>query len=257
MKLSQLAGYKTNPVIMALRYETWLMKEEPYSAEAIEFMGRELTKPDRDRTGHFSASSLGSCARQQQFTFLGMPKLPETAQRMAVLVNGKHQHLKWQMAGLTDGFLPKAEVPISDNIWGLKGTMDGILYEGSVFEGKSQNSHGFRDLRQADYAKSDHVFQAGTYMLVEDREQAVIFYENKDNCDTKEFVVTRSRDLMNQVIERVEDLLTITEHEELAPMLPSCAAGEGWQYNYCAYRKVCPLMKSFAHAKETANAHHD
>lgn len=252
VKLSQLAGYTDQVPEVALRYEAWVMKEEPYSDEAVSFIGREMQAVGRDRRGHFSASSLGSCGRQQQFTYLGMPKAPETAQRMSVLVNGKWMHMKLQAAGITEGFLPEVEVPISENIWGVKGTMDGRTDKSKIFEAKSQNSFGFRKLKTSPEPKDEHIFQVGTYMLMEDQEEAIVFYENKDNQDTKEFKVFRTQALMDRVIQRIEKLLEITQASQLADMLPGCIEKTGWQYNYCAYRDVCPLMKSFAQAKATA-----
>lgn len=254
MKLSQLAGYSDDVPEISLRYEAWIMREEPYSDAAVAFIGREMQSVGRDRRGHFSASSLGSCARQQQFTYVGMPKREETAQRKAVLVNGKWMHMKMQAAGLTEGFLPHVEVPISENIWGIRGTMDGKSDKNKIVEAKSQNSFGFRKLRTSPEAKDEHIFQVGTYMLMEDKEEAIVWYENKDNQDTKEFTVHRTTALMDRVIQRVEKLIEITEAGRLADMLPLCMEKKGWQYDYCAYRDVCPLMKTLNQAKETADA---
>lgn len=255
MKLSQLAGYSDDVPQVSLRYEAWIMREEPYGDVAVEFIAKEMQAVGRDRRGHFSASSLGSCARQQQFTYLGMPKAPETAQRMAVLVNGKWMHMKIQAAGLTEGFLPEVEVPISDNIWGVRGTMDGRTDTNKIFEAKSQNSYGFRPLVTASEAKEEHVFQVGTYMLMEDEEEAIIFYENKDRQDTKEFRVHRTKELMDKIIGRIERLIDVTTQGALVDMLPDCVEKKGWRYNYCAYNALCPKMKTFNQAKEYADAH--
>ena len=63
-----------------------------------------------------SASSLGLLSDdRQEFTWLGwceMAPSPKTAQ---IFHNGNFMHLRWQMAGLTAGWLKDAEVPVPAN----------------------------------------------------------------------------------------------------------------------------------------------
>jgi len=253
VRFADLAGYRERPPVVAIRHEEWLRKGGEFSEEAISFFRGEMNKPERDRSGHFSASSLGSCQRQQQFTFLGWKQLPESPQKLSVLMNGDFVHLRLQMAGISAGWLAQAEVKIPDNPYGVKGTMDGITDNGEVVEIKSQNSYGFRTLRTAGSAKEEHVFQVGTYLTVTGREKGVIVYENKDNQEILEFQVSLTPELEAKVLSRLLDLQTTTEKRELFPMIEPCTReNKGWQFKYCSYRDRCPLMKNFAQAEKQA-----
>lgn len=255
MKLSQLAKYNLVPPVTLYKHEEWMINERPYTQEAIDFIARELAKVGRDRRGSFSASGLGSCPRQQQFTYLGLAKLPQSAQRMAVLANGTFVHLRLQAAGLSAGWLAEAEVPIPENVTGLKGTMDGTCYEGSVLEAKSINGRAFRFVQED--PKDEHVYQAETYLVVTGREKAVILYENKDDQSLKEHTVHHDDATDNKIIGRALELQGKTHDRELFPMLPKCLEGKGWQFDYCDYKDRCPLIQSFNQAVKTAEQEHD
>lgn len=248
MKLSQLGQYSKEPPIVALRHEEWMRKDEQFSADAISFIARELAQEGRDRRGSFSASGLGSCPRQQQFTYLGLQQLPQSGQRMSVLLNGTFVHLRLQAAGLTAGWLAEAEVPIPDNPLGLKGTMDGVTDNGYVLEAKSQNSWGYKKLMYADGAKEEHVFQAATYLVTSGREKAVILYENKDTQDAKEFVVEHDDALDEKIIKRALQLQNKTNDGELFDPLPDCVSKKGWRYDYCPFKDRCLKIKNFKEA---------
>lgn len=248
MKLSQLGQYSKEPPVVAFRHEEWMRKDEPFSEEAISFVSQELGKTDRDRKGSFSASGLGSCPRQQQFTYLGLQQLSQSGQRMGVLLNGTFVHLRLQAAGLTAGWLAEAEVPIPENPLGLKGTMDGVIDEGSVLEAKSQNDHGFKRLQYATEAKEEHVFQAATYLVCSGKDKAVILYENKNTQDVKEFIVKRDDALDEKIIKRALQLQNKTGDEELFDPLPDCVNKKGWRYDYCPFKDRCLKIKNFKEA---------
>lgn len=252
MKLSELAGYHKNPSIIKERHDAFVREERPFTAAALDFASQELARAtaDRDRRYGFSASSLGACPRQQQFTWLGLKPLAQSAQRVGVLLNGTFVGLRLQMIGLSEGYLKRAEVPLPKNEYGLTGTMDGELDDGeTVVEYKSINARGFNYLKQENAPKAQHVFQAATYLLAAGLSRLVVFYENKDTQDTKEFVVERSQDLELSVLRRSVELHENTDNRKLFPMLPECMEKKGWQYDYCDYKDRCPLIKTFTGAE--------
>lgn len=250
MKLSQLAKYSAAPPIVQFKHEEWMRKDEPFSPEAIDFMAKELAKGDRDRRGSFSASGLGSCPRQQQFTWIGLQKLQASARQMAVFLNGTFVHLRLQAAGLTAGWLARAEVPIPDNATGLKGTMDGEVYEGSVLEAKSINGRAFNFVK--DEPKPEHVYQVETYLVTTGKEKGVILYESKDNQDLKEHVVMHDEAADRKIIGRALELQERTADLDLFPVLPKCMEKKGWEYDYCDYKDRCLLIQSFNQAVKMA-----
>lgn len=250
MKLSKLAGYNTDKPVIMFKHEEWIINERPYSQRAIDFIARELAKVGRDRRGSFSASSLGSCPRQQQFTWIGLAKLKQSAQRMAVLANGSFVHLRLQAAGLSAGWLAEAEVPVPENVTGLKGTLDGVCVDGEVAEIKSINDRAYRFVQDA--AKDEHVFQAETYMVTTGAEKAVILYENKNTQDLKEHIVHHDDATDTKIIGKALELQNRTADLDLFPILPKCLEKKGWQYDYCDYKDRCLLIRSFKQAVKMA-----
>jgi hypothetical protein len=226
MKLGQL-GIPAHEEVVTPLHELWLktnFDQPEYSSTALEFASRQLASRGRDRTGSYSASSLGGCRRQQQLTWLGYPKTPLRPRQIEVSRNGSFMHLRWQMAGLSAGWLSQAEVPIPSNAYGLKGTMDGVLTGGEGLELKSCNANAFSGVRSFG-VKHEHLFQVHTYMLATGINTFCVIYENKDTQEWHEQVVHRDEDVMNAVLDTVELL----------------AEYEGWRYDWCEYRKVCPM----------------
>jgi hypothetical protein len=167
-----------------------------------------------------------------------MPKLPPTAQSAMRMHNGAMMHLRWQMAGLTEGWLGDAEVPVHSERLGLKGTMDGILFNDAIVELKSINAHGFS--RVATFGPLvPHLFQMATYMLCTGRKQGVFIYENKNDQDYREIPVTAEEVPLAEA-EIAAGLVwqTITKRELVEP-LSKCLDREGWMYNYCPFRDRC------------------
>src|SRR4051812_19328188 len=129
MKFSSTVKLADPDLVVSKRHEAWISEEDHrmYSQRAIDFAQAQLGSVGRHRQGTVSASSLGECGRYQQFVYLGMPKLPPDAKNAAKMANGSFMHLRWQMEGLTEGWLSFAEVPLGANAYRLSGTMDGLL----------------------------------------------------------------------------------------------------------------------------------
>lgn len=260
MKLSTLAGYNRNPVVVEQRHEAFVASERPFTQQSQAFAEHEISKllrpnhGDRDRRRSFSASSLGSCGRQQQFTWLGLPRIKMTGQRRGILLNGTFVGIRQQMVGLSEGYLREAEAKIPDNDFGLKGTMDGVHEDGEhLVEYKSQNDRGFKKLIYDKAAKAGHVFQVGVYLAITGMAKAVILYENKNDQTIKEFVIHRDDEVETKVLTKVHLLDDSTDAEVLLPMLPKCKEKTGWEYDYCDYKDRCPLINGWAQAKEMAD----
>ena len=259
MKFSELAKVHSQELIVSPRYEAWIKANSNphFSDEALEFMHRALIdqRTPRDRRGSVSASSLGKCQRRQQFTFMGMPEMPYSAKTSSIFVNGTFMHLRWQMAGLTEGFLAQAEVPVpKDNAYRLSGTMDGVLHEGSILELKSTNSYGFsRVLLWGPLF--GHEEQGATYLLATGAEKVVFVYENKDTQEFKEIVKHRDELPLETIIMAVERLWEAIDRKVLAP--PLDAVYEPKQpCSTCQFRDVCLTVETWDQAQEVADEVH-
>lgn len=257
MKFSELAKYQDGKgLIVSSRYKTWIAKNANphYSAEALSFGHQQLLlqSNQRDRRGTISSSSLSSCQRRQQFTFLGMPELPPSPKLAAIFQTGTFMHIRWQMAGLTAGWLSEAEVPIGKNTYELSGTMDGVLDEDSVLELKSCNSNSFRRVLSFGPLEG-HLFQVGTYVLTTGREKGVLIYEDKDTQEFKEFVFPRAELPLIEIEFGAKLLWQRITAEQLVEPLDECLAKSG-KYLGCPFRDNCLKIRSWEEASDLADS---
>jgi len=226
------------------RHEKWL-SENPspeYSKEALAFASSVLRSDvggNRRRSTHFRASSLGSCERKQMFSANKIKGINYIDSDLSnIFATGNFMHLKWQMAGLTEGWLSVAEFPVESKIWSFGGTLDGILYDGSLFEYKSINPRGFSNV--CEYGpKKDHILQAHGYMHLANLPAVSFVYEDKGSGDWREFRMERDREKEDEILGIIERLSTHYVEETYPEPLKKCLDKEGYVYRQCAFRDVC------------------
>lgn len=244
MRFSEVAKRNDPELVVSRRHEEWLSHNANpiYTDRAVSFARDQLFMLPRERKGTVSASSLGSCGRKQQFEFLGMPQLPMDTKGAMKVQNGMFMHLRWQMEGLTEGWLLEAEVPVSG--FGLRGTMDGLLYDDSVLELKSINSHGFSSLRTFG-PPHEHMIQMASYLLCSRREKGVFIYENKDTQEYTEIVYTADQLPTREAYELNVEIRNKNAAQTLYEPLNDCIDQIGWRYNSCPYRDRCLQIKTW------------
>lgn len=241
MRFSETTKLTAPELVISRRHEEFVTQNDAhpqYSPDALSFAHEALSKPDRVRQGTLSASSLGRCDREQQFVYLGLPKVPPEAKAAMRMQNGSFMHLRWQMEGLTEGWLTAAEVPVPKNEYLLSGTMDGTLYNGAILELKSINSNGFS--RVTTFGPLlPHLFQMATYALCTGNTHGVFLYENKDTQEYAEIIVAPKDLPMLDVVDKAIALWSAIEGQRLAEPLEKCIDREGWVYASCPYRDRC------------------
>lgn len=242
-------------LVVSPRHDVWLVNNPnpQYSTEALKFAQEQLywQGHPRNRKGTVSASSLGSCRRRQQFTFLGLPEAKPAPRTAQIFQNGTMMHIRWQMAGLTEGWLAQAEVPVGKNDLNLSGTIDGIADDDTIVEFKSINTDGYRGVNTFG-PKHEHKTQVATYMLTTGREKAVIIYEDKNTQDYTEFVVPMDQELEFEVKASASQTWGLIKQENLAEPLPKCEEQTGVQYSTCPFRERCLMIRDWQDAKERA-----
>jgi hypothetical protein len=247
VRFSETIKLSAEDLIVSHRHDAWVVRNDAhpvYTPRALAFAQHQMSAGDRVREGTVSASALGECQRAQQFTYLGMRKLPPDAKNAAKMQNGSFMHLRWQMEGLSEGWLAEAEVPVPTNKYRLAGTLDGVLYEGSVLELKSINMNGFSRV-QTFGPLFPHLYQMATYMLTTGRSRGVFLYECKDNQEYKEIIVTPDDLPMKEAEEQAQALWEATEGQDLKDPLNDCMDRKGWKYNSCPYRDRCLLIHTW------------
>lgn len=242
MKMTQMIRDAALPITS--RHEMWMSKNPnpQYSQEALDFarlaLGHEVGG-NRKRSTSYRASGTGGCKRKQQFSALGYKGEVDIDATLAnIFATGNFLHLKWQMSGLTEGWLSQAEVPMELPEYDFGGTLDGILWDGSLFEFKSINSRGFSQVNEFG-PKNDHVYQTHGYMLLGGFEQVSIVYEDKGTGDWREFRVERDDNLVEEIKQSLIDLNEMKEREELPEPLSQCIDKTGYQYRHCPFRNIC------------------
>jgi hypothetical protein len=240
VRFSETIKLTAPDLVVSRRHDAWLMENDHpmYSERAKAFAASVFRARDRVREGTFSASSLGECMREQQFTYLGMPKLPPDQKNAMKMHNGSFMHLRWQMAGLTEGWLKAAEVPLGENQYQLSGTMDGIVFDESVLELKSINTNGFSRVT-AFGPLIPHLFQMATYLLVSRRKWGVFIYECKDTQEYQEISVGIGDLPMEEAERQAEAMWTSVARKELFEPLNKCLDRTGWKYHSCPFRDRC------------------
>jgi hypothetical protein len=252
---SQIAAVQKGLPITVMHEEWMTANPEPhYSKAAQEFAATQLagkSGSQRLRKRMFRASSAGQCTRRQVLAMAGVPKMEKiTPDLAAIFATGHFIHLKWQMQGLTAGWLKVAEVPVDRDDLRAGGTMDGICHDDGGFELKSINSRGFGSVNT--YGPKDmHDFQVHHYMYLGGLDHFSIVYENKDTQEWREFLVPRNEKTIRDVRESIERLNEYLDNKKLPPVLPECAAmSPVGPFRNCPFKDSCLKIKIFPRGKE-------
>lgn len=236
---------KTAELPITTAHERWLALPESqrfWSFEAMEhaekvFRGEVGGK--RHHEAPYRASGTGKCMRYRHFQSEELIEASVVDTRLNnIFATGDFLHLKWQMMGLSAGWLIKAEVPVESRDGLLAGTMDGITAADSVFEFKSINKRGFSQVVTFGPLES-HILQTHAYMYAGDYEKTSIVYEDKDSGDWREFLVNRDEEIIKKVKDELETLDLDYSNEILVEPLSDCQEKRGSLYRQCPFRDIC------------------
>ena len=241
MKFSQLIESVKINLPITPRHEAWLSKgNATYSPEALEFAQKVLSNDvggSRRRGTAYRGSGMGQCNRKLQLRTTKVKKRNPETSLMNIFNTGHFMHLKWQMAGITEGWLIKAEIPYENKELDFGGTADGIIYDGSLFEYKTINPRGFKDV--SEYGpKKEHILQAHSYMYLGELTATSFVYEDKGSGEWKEFRVERDESTIEHIEEHLRTMNKQRELKILPDPLTKCIDKEG-PYRQCEFKDVC------------------
>ena len=251
MSLAKIMKAAALPI--TTRHERWLAQGDPvYSQAAIDHAVAVYTRTvggqRAKRTPLFRASGAGQCLRKRMFSRLQVGERVHHDTRLQNIFNeGNAVHLRWQMAGLTEGWLSEAEVPADRPDLHIGTTLDGLLWDGSSWEHKSINDRGFGGVTTFGPDRK-HVMQMHYGFKAAGIVVGSITYENKNTQDWVEYRVHLDPDVMADVDRELEALIGGWESKSLPPMLPKCVAQEGAEWKNCPFRDLCPLMTTWKKA---------
>jgi hypothetical protein len=207
------------------------------------------------RVGRLSPSMMGRCKRESLFTYSGVPKLPESPESKDLMDAGKHDHLHWQMEGLSFPFdqpyMTKAEMFVVDRAMRFGGSIDGILLDGSIFELKTVFFSVMNRVMESG-ASFEHLMQvAGYWMLTGIPNASIVYYERGlgGYWEVRIHDIDKNNKAVSAAEQEVETLNVHIDNDTLPDMLPDCRMAVGKVYRDCRFRKICPKLKSVTEAQ--------
>lgn len=224
------------------RHRKWLADGAVVTPEAVErvtnLIRSDYTNRSRkdDGSGRFRPSMIGDkCDRKQWLSFMGYPSEPPSPTLRTIFDIGTWSHYRWQMWGLSEGWLADIEVPVSTD-YSVSGSADGITDDGAVFEFKTTNPRTFAQITKGheNVPLDAHVQQVHAYMDAVNTTRAVILYEEKSFGQFAECEVFYDSKIAEVMRHRCESM----PHNEPTP-LPDCMRNTGSAYHDCAFRKSC------------------
>ncbi len=238
------------PLFVTPRHHEWLGKDEkerPYTKEALEHSRIVLTGGyKKERTRRVSASSLGDvCTRRVLFQFAGAPRVAEPPHNVDLMDLGSWLHLKWQMEGLSAGWLKSAEQFFHSTDLRLGGSTDGVMAGPTgdeLFELKTVGGHIYDRVIKARVPKHEHQLQCEGYFELSGMEVASVVYVCRETGEFNEYRY-RTDPLRRQELHRIlEDIHDWLDLDTLPAMLEECERHTGSMYRRCPYREFCPAQ---------------
>lgn len=255
------------------RHIAWLKrqeKERAWSPAALEHARKVFIGAyQKPRENRISPSAFGgACDREVLFSFGGAPKLPSRWENEELMVDGSFDHLKWQMEGLSAGYLGAVEVFLKSEDLRMGGSLDGVGADHSLFELKNTAEHLFKAISTGKgtakkYALgmvAKHKLQMEGYWLLDQvcpgprilTDYGSLVYVNRANpSDVYEVRMKTDPGRRRQVEAILEGLHDWIDLDELPDLLEGCQATFGWLdrqptqsertvADRCKYREHCP-----------------
>lgn len=229
----------------------WYESGQSYTADAVDRVFEVIRKDalDNSRTsgkGRIRPSLIGDdCHRKHILSFLDIEKLEPSDAGRDVMTAGTWGHYRWQLAGLSAGWMKDIEVQVSHEPWRVAGAVDGILSDGSGFELKTVNSMKFGKILKSDLPLWPHLMQTHAYMEALGIDTFSIVYENRDTAAWKEFRVKQMDEVKFALDMLMNRLLKSIENEELPPVLPPCAQQSGTAWRWCDWKESCSKVTAW------------
>lgn len=229
------------------RYTEWALHGGVKTKEALRrvyLQRRRDLADDHSGKGVFRGSLIGHpCDRQQAISFLGARSDDDRDLRFANA--GKQRHYEWQEIGLSAGFLVEIEKKVRNGKF--RGTIDGLLDNGWVFELKTANDFSFKPTaaRRAagasgpiDRPNTDHYMQVQMYMHALGSPRAVLLYEARNSLELAEHVIDYSPEVAERQMQRIATIYGLTRIGELPNMHQACTDRSKMR-EHCNFSEPC------------------
>ena len=223
-----IRAVKNSDLIITPKLQLFLMRNPNLVLDdsVTKIIAEQIGSKPRVRSGSFSSSAAGMCERRQVFNYIGIDSgTVNNPQLQQIFYDGTWRHLRWQatLLGLEFGFE-------------LKGT-NSFVYRKAVEVG----------------LKEEHLNQIHRYFLVGGFDLFVVIYENKDNQEWTEWVVTPEPKRLKQQEEELSRLNQAVETETLPVMLQGCQTRNSQEWKQCPFagnQGVCVQAQSYLQVQQ-------
>lgn len=187
------------------------------------------TERRSDGKGRLRPSAIGNpCLRAQALSYLGAPAREDNTYEDAAQA-GTLMHYWMQAEGISAGWLTDIEVEVDLPEWHLRGQMDGLCKDGSIFELKTMGSVKYQGLRSWATPVSkwtepvrEHVLQVTAYMYAAGATAASIIYMDRGDRAFREFRVPFDPNLFDQMDDNAKHILERVGGKDLPDRLYGC-----------------------------------
>jgi hypothetical protein len=221
-----------------------------------------------DGSGRFRPSMIGNdCARAQVFSYLGFEQADSREEWKQMADAGSWLHYKWQYEGLAAGWLVETEIQVDIPEWELRGAVDGLCVDDSIFELKTVGTDKFMGRKHTvpvqkwETPSREHIRQVHAYMHATQTRAASIVYVDRDSNKFREFRVLWDPVIFEEMNAFVKSMQASVAERKLPPILSGCEqvmleisnpgafdksinrSAAGRRFNFCNYREVCGQAK--------------
>jgi hypothetical protein len=207
--------------------------------------------PDLRAKNVFHPSSLQDECSRMLFYDLGKVPISDPVVReisgelQRIFDTGTWYHVYIQNILYRLGILEQAEVPVVNKKKYINGKGDGVIKaevygERVLLEIKTTNAWNYSKVVFRPFKK--HEYQASIYAKELGINKILYFYINKDNCQTKEFLMDVNGEMITEAYTKIDKIVTSIE-EKTTPKR-TCANDLVDRAISCPYRTYCFTEKS-------------
>jgi hypothetical protein len=182
-------------------------------------------------------SEIGGCTRKIVSSILGIGSDElVTPQQQRIFDNGNYVHKRYLKSYIPrigcvakvkdiDGKIKEfIDFPIENKEYWLKGKPDAIIFNDEnglpyIFELKSIKQELFIGLQQPD---PSYIAQVHIYMFLTNIPRAIVFYENKNTQDIKEFEILKDQNLLDSLLLKIKLIQKYVLEYSETNQLPEC-----------------------------------
>lgn len=203
------------------------------------FLGSQRVQP---RPRGFHPSEISKCQRAIFYSFTEEASNPWLNPRIKrIMDNGNYMHARFTRYFEQMGILEAADVPLPANVYGVVGTIDGIVKidgERYIFELKSAKNEKFKSIDKL-LTDTGYLQQSLLYMYFMGIPRVIFLVENKDTQELAERILyLKDYEAELGAVLVLLDKMQLFVDQGITPDR-KCTSRSFWLAKGCLYRDLC------------------